>query len=146
MSTVAKPEVWAGTRRVYCQNDEAASLLALQNTSLETLPLPRDFAAEDGNPSVVIGEDLAIFTPELREAIEQNRARLIYVLQQDSSLPPEASGIPVFSFLSPPLQAVVVASARATYPCGNYIGSVTCVAVRHANLPWFMLVDRGSLG
>ncbi|OFW43080.1 MAG: hypothetical protein A3J28_17405 [Acidobacteria bacterium RIFCSPLOWO2_12_FULL_60_22] len=110
MSTVAKPEVWAGTRRVYCQNGEAASLLALQNTSLETLPLPRDFAAEDGNPSVVIGEDLAIFTPDLREAIEQNRARLIYVLQQDSSLPPEASGIPVFSFLSPPLQAVVVAS------------------------------------
>jgi HD-GYP domain-containing protein (c-di-GMP phosphodiesterase class II) len=46
----------------------------------------------------------------LRDAIAQNRARLIYILRGEEGLPAEASGAPIFSFLTPPLQAAVVAS------------------------------------
>ena len=110
MSTVAKPEVLIETRKVYCQSRAAAALLARQDPPLETLPLPQRLPAEEANPFVVIGENPSVFTAELREAIAQNRARLIYILRDDSGLPPEASGAPVFSFLTPPLQAAVVAS------------------------------------
>ena len=85
-------------------------MLARQNPALETTPLPRQLLTEETNPFVVIGESPSVFTSELREAIAQNRARLLYLLPLDSSLPPEASGIPVFSFLAPPLQATVVVS------------------------------------
>ena len=110
MSTLAKAEVLAATRRVYSQNSEATSLLARHSPSLETASLPRPFPADDANPSVVIGDSPSVFNPELQEAIEQNRARLIYILPQESALPPEASGTPVFNFLVPPLQPAVLAS------------------------------------
>ena len=110
MSTVTKPEVLAGSRRIYCQKGEAAAFLARLNPPLETISLPRTLPADVASTFVVIGENPSVFTSELREAIAQNRARLIYLLPGDSSLPPEASGIPVFSFLAPPLQAAVVES------------------------------------
>ncbi|MBI4458543.1 MAG: hypothetical protein HY648_00615, partial [Acidobacteria bacterium] len=111
MSTVAKiaPPVEGESRRVYCQNREIAALLE-QNASWETLSysgrLPR---AADA--SIVLGDTPAVFTPELRRAIEESRARLIYVLPQGTApLPAEATGTPIFSFLAPPVQATVLHS------------------------------------
>ncbi|OFW10555.1 MAG: hypothetical protein A3G20_05705 [Acidobacteria bacterium RIFCSPLOWO2_12_FULL_59_11] len=113
MSTLAKvaEPVEKEGRRVYYQNCEAAVLLAQENPPWETLPLPGRFPAEEGHPSVVLGDSPAVFTPELRKAIDANLARLIYVLAKGTTtLPPEASGTPIFSFLVPPLQAAVVNS------------------------------------
>ena len=109
MSLTAKPEVLAETRRVYCQSAVAAQL-ARQNLSLEVLPFSGDIPSDDSTPFLVIGEDSSVFSPALREAIAENRTRLIYVLAADATLPPEASGIPVFNFLAPPFQPAVVAS------------------------------------
>ncbi|MBI1956474.1 MAG: hypothetical protein HYS38_08785, partial [Acidobacteria bacterium] len=112
MSTLAKlvVPVERADRRVYYQDGETAALLEAQNSSWETLPLPRRFPEEVGYPSVVLGDSPAVFTPELREAIEKDLARLIYVLSKGLTLPPEASGTPIFSFLVPPVQAAVVNS------------------------------------
>ncbi|MGH9785373.1 MAG: HD domain-containing phosphohydrolase [Terriglobia bacterium] len=116
MSTIAKPEVLVETRKVYCQSAEAAALLARQDPPLETLPLPERLPAEEASPCVVIGDNPAVFTTELHDALAQNRARLIYILRDDAGLPAEASGAPIFSFLTPPLQVAVVASTvRAAF-------------------------------
>ncbi|MEE8586106.1 MAG: HD domain-containing phosphohydrolase [Acidobacteriota bacterium] len=111
MSTVAKPDALLQVRRVYHQNGEAAALLPQLGSSFEAVALPGRFTADDSNPCAVIGENPAVFTPELREAIERNSARLLYVLGPGSELPAEAGGTPVFSFLTPPLQRVVVESS-----------------------------------
>jgi HD-GYP domain-containing protein (c-di-GMP phosphodiesterase class II) len=109
MSLTAKPEVLAETRRVYCQNAVAAEL-ARQNLSLEVLPFYGRIPSDDATPFLVIGEHSSVFSAALRDAIAENQARLIYVLSADAVMPPEASGIPVFNFLAPPLQPAVVAS------------------------------------
>ena len=111
MSTVAKPDVLLQARRVYHQNGEAASLLSQLGPSFEVALLPGRFTADDSSHSVVIGENPSVFTPELRGAIEQNSARLIYVLGPGANLPAEAGGTPVFTFLTLPLQQVVVESS-----------------------------------
>ena len=112
MSTLAKlaMPVERTERHVYYQNGEAAALLVQQNPSWETVPLPLRFPMEEAHPSVVLGNSPAVFTPELREAIEKDLTRLIYVLVKGPTLPPEASGTPIFSFLVPPVQAAVVNS------------------------------------
>ena len=110
--TIAKPDVSAQgeVRRVYCENGDVVALLAQQNPSWETAPLPKQFPTEKAYPSIVIGHSPGVFSPELREAIEKNLVRLIYVMAEGPALPPEASGIPIFSFLVPPLRATVVTS------------------------------------
>ena len=116
MSTLVRPETSATTQRVYCQNAAAGALLAQQSAYWETVPLPEPFPAGETNVAVVIGDAPAVFTAQLREAIQSNQARLIYVLGADHTLPQEASGCPVFGFLVPPLQAVVLASTvRAAF-------------------------------
>jgi len=91
-------------RHVYCQNAEVASLLKQQDSTYDALPLPTQFPNDNAAASVVVGDNPAVFSAELREAIEKDRVRLIYVLAGGPALPPEASGIPIFSFLVPPLQ------------------------------------------
>jgi HD-GYP domain-containing protein (c-di-GMP phosphodiesterase class II) len=111
MSTLVKPEVTPATRRIYCQNREAATLLSQQSALWDTVALPVPFPAEDPTLSVVIGDDPSVFSPPLGQAIESNHTRLIYMLRGGLSLPREASGIPIFIFLAPPLQAAVLGSA-----------------------------------
>ena len=110
MSTVANTGVGVGSRRVYFQNPDVVSLLSRDGVSFEALPLPASFPSGESSPSVVIGENPAIFTAKLQEAIEKNLIRLIYVLQEGLPLPREARGIPIFTFLVPPLQRVVLES------------------------------------
>jgi len=115
MSTLVRPETSQATGRVYCQNAEAAALLP-QGDAWEAVSLPVPFPANEENSSVVIGDDAAVFTLELRRAIESNRARLIYVLGADLALPREASGTPIFSFLARPLQGRIFESTvRAAF-------------------------------
>ena len=109
MSLTAKPEVSAEIRRVYCQGTVAVQL-AKHDLPFEIHPFPQNFPEDESVPFVVIGEDASVFSPALGDAIAENRARLIYVLSSDASLPQEASGTPVFNFLITPLQPVVVAS------------------------------------
>ena len=96
--------------RVYCQNDEVVALLAQQKPSWQALPIPKDFRNEKVYPGVIIGDSRAIFSPELREAIDNNIVRLIYVMYDGQTLPPEAAGVPIFSFLVPPLEGRAVGS------------------------------------
>ena len=116
MGTMVLAENQVTTQRVYCQNDEAATLLARQSTPGKTVPFTAAFPAGDLDVSVIIGDAPSVFTPEVRKAIQSNQTRLIYVLGPDHTLPHEASATPIFSFLAPPLQAVVLASTvRAAF-------------------------------
>jgi HD-GYP domain-containing protein (c-di-GMP phosphodiesterase class II) len=116
MSTLVRPETTVATRRVYCQSAEARALLAQDSAQWEALPFPIPFRVEEGQLLVVVADDPSALTTALREAIEANQTRLIYVLEPDHRLPPESSGIPVFSFLASPLQAVVLSSTlRAAF-------------------------------
>src|ERR1044071_947892 len=53
-------------------------------------------------PTVLIGDHPQLFHAGIRDAVEENRARVIYVLSSSGDLPMEASGFPIFGFLSRP--------------------------------------------
>ena len=110
MATAAETNISAGGARVYCQNSDTAALLAQNGSQWEVLAIPAGFPVNDSSPSIVIGEDPSIFSEALRAAISSNSARLIYVLRGSAELPQEASETPVFGFLAPPLQPVIVES------------------------------------
>src|SRR5215472_12527470 len=95
-------------RHVYYQNEATAALLSHPSSSWRALSLPKTFPKGKTYPGVVVGERPAVFTPELREAIEDNVVRLIYVLREGKTLPPQAAGISIFSFVAPPLKAVTL--------------------------------------
>ena len=110
MSTAPKPAVAAGTLRVYCQNSELAALLTDAIQSFDVRLLPAGFPAEENNLSVVIADNPSIFTAGLGEANAKDRTRLIFVLRNDAALEPHTSGISIFCYLAPPLQALTVES------------------------------------
>jgi len=97
-------------RHVYCQNQAMAALLTHPSSSWKTFPLPKKFPKNKIYPGVVLGERLTVFSPELREAIEENVVRLIYVMRDGKTLPPQATDIPIFSSVFPPLKATVLRS------------------------------------
>ena len=111
MSTLAIPDASVEYRRVYCQNPEVISLLSILNSSVDALLLPEAFPSDESIPIVIIGENPSIFTNELDVSIRKNQTRLIYVLRNGSPPPREAGTIPIFSFVVPPLQEVVLQSA-----------------------------------
>ena len=97
-------------RRVYYQDEAVVALLAQTNPSWKTLPLPKEFSKEKTYPGVIIGDSPAVFSPEVRDAIENNLVRLIYVMCDGRTLPPEAGGTPIFGSLVPPLEAAALKS------------------------------------
>ena len=97
-------------RHVYYQNGAMAALLAHPSLSWKALPLPKKFPKDKTYPGVVVGERPAVFSPELREAIEDNVVRLIYVMRDGKTLPPQATDIPIFSSVVPPLKATALRS------------------------------------
>ncbi|HEY7679774.1 MAG TPA: hypothetical protein VIC04_04590, partial [Terriglobia bacterium] len=103
MNSLANPETVIATQRVYSQNREAAALLSAAGGPWEPLLLPAAFPGSDPSLSVVIGDDPSVFTPALRRAIEGNQTRLIYILRGEPSVPREAKGTAIFSFLTLPL-------------------------------------------
>jgi HD-GYP domain-containing protein (c-di-GMP phosphodiesterase class II) len=90
----------ADLRRIYYTSLKGARLLKRENSGRVIAPLPEKISKETFATAVVIGDGPAVFSDELRKAIEANQARLIYVLDSKQSLPDEASGVPVFSFLT----------------------------------------------
>jgi HD-GYP domain-containing protein (c-di-GMP phosphodiesterase class II) len=95
----------ADLRRVYYTGQKAAQLLKGENSRWVIAPLPKNVGKETFASAVVIGDGPAVFSDDLREAIETNQARLIYVLDSKLGLPAEASGVSVFSFLTHSVQA-----------------------------------------
>jgi HD-GYP domain-containing protein (c-di-GMP phosphodiesterase class II) len=95
-------------RHVYYQNGAMAALLAHPSSSWKALPLPKTFPKDKAYPGVVLGERPTVFSPELREAIEDNVVRLIYVMRDGKTLPPQATDIPIFSSVVPPLKATAL--------------------------------------
>jgi HD-GYP domain-containing protein (c-di-GMP phosphodiesterase class II) len=94
----------ADLRRVYYTGQKAARLLKGENSRWVIAPLP-NVCKDTFASAVVIGDGPAVFSDDLREAIETNQARLIYVLDSKLGLPAEASGVSVFSFLTHSVQA-----------------------------------------
>ena len=94
----------ADLRRIYYTSPKGARLLKRENSGRVIAPLPEKIGKETFALAVVIGDGPAVFSDELRKAIEANQARLIYVLDSKQSLPDEASGVPVFSFLTGSVQ------------------------------------------
>ena len=90
--------------RVYYTSQKAARLLEGEKSGWVIAPLPEKICLETFPPCVVIGDNPAVFSDDLREAIEINQARLIYLLDSKGGLPAEAKGVPVFSFLIPSMQ------------------------------------------
>ncbi len=62
------------------------------------------------SPSVIISDTPAVFTTPLREAVLDDRARLLYALDSDGHLPAEAAGFPVYFFLTRPLHRITLES------------------------------------
>jgi HD-GYP domain-containing protein (c-di-GMP phosphodiesterase class II) len=98
----------AGLRRVYYTGQKAARLLRGESSRWVIAPLPQNIAKETFASAVVIGDGPAVFADGLREAIERNQARLIYLLDSELYLPAGASGVPVFSFLTDSVPAATL--------------------------------------
>ncbi|HUK42681.1 MAG TPA: HD domain-containing phosphohydrolase [Candidatus Acidoferrales bacterium] len=97
-------------RHVYYQNEATAALLSHPSSSWKARPLPNAFPKGKTYPGVVVGERATVFSPELREAIEDNVVRLVYVIREGKTLPPQATDIPIFSLVVPPLKAATLRS------------------------------------
>jgi HD-GYP domain-containing protein (c-di-GMP phosphodiesterase class II) len=110
MSTLLKPEAAITTRQVFCQSRSAAELLSTRGGRWSVAPLPATFRDNESAVSVVIGDQPSVFTSPLLAAIEGHRARLVYIVPEDRRLPGEASGVPVFAFLTQPLQPAILGS------------------------------------
>ncbi|HEY2921279.1 MAG TPA: GAF domain-containing protein, partial [Candidatus Binatia bacterium] len=80
-------------------------MLKGENSRWVIAPLPKNVCKDTFVAAVVIGDGPAVFSDDLREAIETNQAQLIYVLDSKLGLPAEASGVSVFSFLTHSVQA-----------------------------------------
>jgi HD-GYP domain-containing protein (c-di-GMP phosphodiesterase class II) len=89
---------------VYCQSGEVARLLEKENVPWTVALLSERFSLNADAPIVVVGSNAAIFSGQLRAAIEADQARLIYVSDVSPTLPPDASGVPVSNFLIGPLR------------------------------------------
>jgi HD-GYP domain-containing protein (c-di-GMP phosphodiesterase class II) len=61
-------------------------------------------------PAVLIGDHPQLFHPNIRAAVEHDRARVLCVLNGSGELPAEASGFPIFGFLARPLHPRIVES------------------------------------
>ncbi len=108
-STVAANELTL-TEQVFIVSDtEAARELS------HLIPGAPSLEATDGFdpllPSVLVGDSARLFHPKIRQAVTEDRARVIFILDgKKNELPPEAQGFTIFGFLARPLHARVVES------------------------------------
>ncbi|CAK0768429.1 HD-GYP domain-containing protein [Gammaproteobacteria bacterium] len=60
-------------------------------------------------PLLLVGDSLELFDAKILKAIQENRARVLFVLAgTQTELPEEAAGFPIFCFLSRPIHARVL--------------------------------------
>jgi HD-GYP domain-containing protein (c-di-GMP phosphodiesterase class II) len=108
MSTQAAPQPGLGEK----------VLLVTQDEGLEQLRqwLPGSRAVKEVSildlkpPTVIISDTPAVFSTELREAVLEEQARLVYVLEGDGTLPAESTGFPIYFFLIRPFHQGVLES------------------------------------
>ncbi len=89
-------------RHVYCQSDDVVVQLLALASHWHVTALPEDLT-EIRSQAVIIADQPSIFSARLREAIDANRLRLIYLLDAERKLPEAAGGIPIFAFLVQPV-------------------------------------------
>jgi HD-GYP domain-containing protein (c-di-GMP phosphodiesterase class II) len=100
------------TVRIYSQSPEAAELLQRSGEHLEITMFSGSFAPSDTVRGVIIGSSPAVFTKSVAEAVAANRARIVFVLApENQTIPTSADAVPVFCYLSTPLQLPVLRSA-----------------------------------
>src|SRR5690348_17044135 len=104
------------TRKIYLQSDDAAGLLRNsaehQALQADVVTFSGSLPASDAAQGVIVGTSPAIFTKSVEEAVAKNRARIIYVLgPAEQQIPAAVEAIPVFCYLSSPLQLSVLRSA-----------------------------------
>jgi len=95
--------------QVYCESDEIAALVAKAHENWKIVPLPADFA-EAHSGAVVIAERDSVFSDKLRDAINANLVRLIYLIGSDGILPQASTGTAIFAFLPAPADPLVLKS------------------------------------
>ena len=61
-------------------------------------------------PTVIISDMPAVFSTELRKAVLEEQARLVYVVEGDGTLPAESTGFPIYFFLTRPFHQGVLES------------------------------------
>ena len=61
-------------------------------------------------PTVIISDTPAVFSTGLREAVLEEQARLVYVVEGDGTLPAESTGFPIYFFLTRPFHQGVLES------------------------------------
>ena len=89
---------------VYCQNGEVARLLGTGTVPWTVVGLSENASLNTGAPIVIVGSSTEVFSGPLRPAILGDQARLVFVSELAPTLPLEASGVPIFSFLIGPLR------------------------------------------
>src|SRR5262249_4985811 len=73
--------------RVYYQNGEVLDLISQPYPCWNVLPLSEQVRGEEAYPSVIVADDPTVFSAELRQSIEDNLVRLIYVSRSTERLP-----------------------------------------------------------
>ena len=71
---------------------------------------PQRLSKETIGPAVIVGDDPKLFTDDLRDAIEANRVRLIYVVDPKHALPVSSGAMPIFGILARPVQIATLSS------------------------------------
>jgi len=99
---------------VYCQSAEVARWLERENVPWTVAPLSNSFSSDTSALIVVVGSNAAIFSSQVRAAIESDQARLIYASDVSPTLPAEASGVPISSFLIGPLRGETLRNCIAS--------------------------------
>ncbi len=94
-------------RQIYCQSDEVIAALEKIDSHLKIDPLPEDLT-QIPSKAVVIADPESIFSERLRNAIDANRLRVIFLLGIERKLPEAASGIPIFAFITEPVDLAML--------------------------------------
>jgi HD-GYP domain-containing protein (c-di-GMP phosphodiesterase class II) len=88
--------------RVYCQSAAIIDGLGKLDAQWQIAPLSENLGQID-YPAVVIAGNDSNLSPQLCEAVDANRARLIFLLDAERKLPEAARGMPIFAFADEPV-------------------------------------------
>jgi len=95
------------------QSRGLAKQLERENGRWNIVFLPQRLSKETIGPAIIVGDDPKLFTDDLRDAIEANRVRLIYVVDPKHALPVSSGAMPIFGILARPVQIATLSSLMA---------------------------------
>ena len=94
-------------RQIYCQSVEVMTGLAKMHSQWNIAPLPDDLT-QIPSKAVVIANRESVFSAHLRDAIDANQLRVIFLLGAERKLPAAASGIAIYAFLTQPVDLTLL--------------------------------------